>query len=156
AMIRKLTDVFRYEKHINKTDFKPVDMVSLAERVLKAEEADFAHKNITLSLEKTRGAATIEGEPDSLALSLTNLLSNALEFTPEGGTVTVRITSEDEYVSVDVVDSGPGVSQDEIDKMFSRLWQGGTGKNYPAETGLGLYLCKRVVEAHDGTISCFS
>lgn len=81
---------------------------------------------------------------------MSNLLGNAIKFTPEGGSIRVSATQKDDFVIVTVSDTGPGIPSDQLSKIFERYWQ-------PKETqkqgsGLGLSIAKGIVEAHGGKI----
>ena len=83
---------------------------------------------------------------------ISNLLSNSFKFTPPGGTITVRAWPEPEKINVSVSDTGSGISQDKQHLLFSKFTQMRSA-NGPAGTGLGLYIVKGIIEAHDGTVS---
>jgi len=88
----------------------------------------------------------------------TNLLSNALKFTPAGGIITVQLDQQDDgSVEVRVKDTGLGIAAEAIDKLFqpfTRLSHTPQGKH--TGTGLGLFICRGIVEGHGGRISCES
>lgn len=81
---------------------------------------------------------------------LTNLLGNAVKFTPEGGTVSARAARTGDEVWFFVMDSGPGIPEDLLEAIFERFWQAGTADR--RGLGLGLYIAKSIVEAHGGRI----
>lgn len=97
--------------------------------------------------------------PDSLSLAidkskmfqvLSNLMSNAIKFTPVGGEMGLAIEETDADVVFSISDNGPGLKKEEIARVFEKYWTG----NVPGRsgTGLGLFICKTIVEAHGGTI----
>ncbi len=81
-----------------------------------------------------------------------NLLSNAVKFTPAGGTVDVRATQVNGEVRVSVVDTGPGIDADDLERIFEEFQQADAGLEQREGTGLGLALSKRLVELHGGRI----
>ncbi len=81
---------------------------------------------------------------------LSNLLGNAFRFTPAGGRIEVAAEDADGAMKLSVTDSGPGISQDDLPRLFERHWQGGSKQR--GSLGLGLYICKKIVEAHGGCI----
>lgn len=82
-----------------------------------------------------------------------NLLSNATKYSPQGGTVTVRVVRNRDQITVSVIDQGIGIPPDALKKMFSRLFRVESEKHKGIKgTGLGLYLCKTLIELHGGTI----
>lgn len=81
---------------------------------------------------------------------LTNLLGNAIKFTPREGKVTVRLAREGDEVRIDVSDSGPGIAEDQLESIFGRFVQ--VTKNDRRGVGLGLYISKSIVQGHGGRI----
>ena len=87
---------------------------------------------------------------DRLAQVLTNLVGNALKFTPEGGRVTIRASGTGDEVEISVEDTGPGISPEDLPRIFDPYWQAGRTARLGA--GLGLTIAKGIVEAHGGQI----
>jgi two-component system, sensor histidine kinase and response regulator len=95
---------------------------------------------------------------DSLAMShlINNLVHNALKFTPAGGTVRISGSTTGDTVKIVVSDDGPGIPIEEQKNLFQSFERGNRGKKMQGGTGLGLYLCRQIVEAHNGSIRCNS
>ena len=107
--------------------------------------------------------ATVEPMPMSLAdphrlgQVMDNLLSNAIKFTPEEGTVDLRLTRQGDIAILEVEDTGIGIPQDEQEKLFDRLYRASSAtERHIQGLGLGLTITKAIVEAHEGTISVTS
>lgn len=84
---------------------------------------------------------------------LVNLVHNAMKWSPPGGTITVKAEASDEEVVISVLDNGPGVSEDQVDRIFERFYQTDSSRSGAAGgTGLGLAICRHIVEAHGGRI----
>ncbi|MBL0891651.1 MAG: ATP-binding protein, partial [Gemmatimonadaceae bacterium] len=81
---------------------------------------------------------------------LSNLLGNAVRFTPAGGRIVLAATMHDDAVRVSVSDTGPGVAPEDVPRLFERYWQ--APRLLRAGSGLGLYIAKGIVEAHGGDI----
>lgn len=99
---------------------------------------------------------TIYADRDKLELILFNLLSNALKFTPKGGTVALQITSSPELTSIQVSDSGPGIPDNVGEKLFDKFYKVMNNTSLKIGFGIGLYLVKNFVEQHKGKISYFA
>ena len=81
---------------------------------------------------------------------ISNLVSNAIKFTPQEGTIRVAARERDHKIVVSVVDTGPGIPQEHLSKIFDRFWR--TPGTKQKGSGLGLSIAKGIVEAHGGTI----
>ena len=81
-----------------------------------------------------------------------NLIHNALKWSPKNETITVNAASEGDYVTISVLDNGPGVPEDEVDRIFERFYQMDESRSGGEGTGLGLAICRHIVEAHGGMI----
>lgn len=89
---------------------------------------------------------------DKVRRVLTNLIHNAVKWSPPGETITIRARSGDEEVVISVYDNGPGVPDDQTERIFERFYQVDSSRSVSEGTGLGLAICKHIVEAHGGRI----
>ena len=94
------------------------------------------------------------GDPERNWQVLTNLLSNAVKFSDGATEIAVRVTSERERLRVEVADQGPGISPEDMPRLFQKFSRirSGDGRGKVKRTGLGLYICKCMVEAQGGEI----
>jgi nitrogen-specific signal transduction histidine kinase len=107
-------------------------------------------KGMQLEVEVCKELSLIPAASDRLQQVLTNLLGNALKFTHEKGTVTLRVREEDDHILVEVMDTGIGISPEELPRIFDDFYRG--IKVDLRGAGLGLSIAKRIVEAHGGKI----
>jgi signal transduction histidine kinase len=130
-----------------------VDLESVAKDSVEAAapRARDAHVELTLDSERV---PLVRGDRDRLAQALDNLVSNAIKFTPEGGHVVVRLLREGDRTILEVSDTGIGISQADLERLFQRFFrtQRATSAAIPG-FGLGLTIAQAIVHAHDGQIS---
>lgn len=122
-----------------------------------AETAEFfepmaEEKGVRLTLSIPTGTHQIRGDRDLIFEALSNLIDNAVKFTPPGGTVSVGLTNERDTVLVSVDDTGPGIPRAEHHKVFSRFYRSELARQN-AGNGLGLGLVAAIAKLHDGTVS---
>ncbi len=89
---------------------------------------------------------------DQIRRVLLNLIHNAIKWSPKGGTITINATNGGDDVRVQVLDEGPGVPDDQVERIFERFYQVDASRSGNEGTGLGLAICKHIVEAHGGRI----
>jgi signal transduction histidine kinase len=132
------------------------DLLSLRELVgqaVSAAEPTAQDRKIDLTLTSPDNGYVV-GDEQRLAQVVDNLLSNALKFTPPGGSVAVSVTTMDDTVLIEVADTGFGISSDEQERLFTRFFRTDAAMKRAIQgTGLGLSIVKAIVEGHGGTIS---
>jgi signal transduction histidine kinase len=134
-------------------DLRNVDLGELAAECVEAAKPTAAAKEIALSL-SDGSPGQLEGDRIRLAQVIDNLISNAIKFTPAGGSVTVRTAQRDGSVSFEVSDSGTGISAADQAQLFTPFFRSRTATAQAIQgTGLGLTITKAIVEAHEGTIA---
>ncbi|CAG1769856.1 partial Alkaline phosphatase synthesis sensor protein PhoR, partial [uncultured bacterium] len=138
----------------DRIEFNPVmiDLYAVTEGITELLTDNAQLKDITLSNAIPEGTWVFADEP-SISSVLRNLISNAIKFSRKGGKVTLSSQIKDDYVHVQVSDSGVGMRQEDVAKIF-RIDKSHTtvGTNNERGTGLGLKLCKEFVERNGGTI----
>ncbi len=101
-----------------------------------------------------REVAYAEGDPVRIERVVTNLLGNAFKYSDHNGAITLRLDQRGNYACVSVIDQGPGLTADEARRVFERYRRATTGSQHGY--GLGLYTCRRIIEAHRGRIGVVS
>ena len=129
-----------------------VDLNALAGDSLETARGAAASKRIDLRLSGDESLPELWVDPLRVTQLFDNLLSNAVKFTPESGTVSVTIGRREEVAHIEVRDTGVGIPEEEMGKLFDRFFRASTS-TVAAGTGLGLSIVKSIAEAHGGTIS---
>ncbi len=120
-------------------------------------EKKIDEKHIEICGFEDMGEVFIEADRDLIQQVIYNLIDNAVKFTPEEGTITVFARADEEKTTVTVRNSGPGISQEEINRIFERFYKVDKSRSYDTKgVGLGLYIVKTVINMHEGTITAGS
>jgi len=114
-------------------------------------------KQLDIQLNLTSSQTLIKAEPQDLFRALFNLISNAINYTPPGGQVTVQTQTAKSGVNIDVVDTGIGIPPEDLPNIFGRFFRASNARSIdPSGTGLGLAIVKKVVETYQGQIDVVS
>jgi two-component system sensor histidine kinase ResE len=132
---------------------EPLEVSELARASVEDFHLAADQASLTLCAEIASGLPLVDGEPVYLRRLLDNLIGNAIKFTPSGGSVTVRVYQQDEWVVLQVVDTGIGISPEEQERIFERFYQADDSTGRHRGFGLGLTLVKEIVAAHKGMVS---
>jgi len=153
VMIANLLDVSKMEAGMLEYQFQSCDLVSLAFGAVSEFEGLAHEKKLDLLVEPGAAEIPVECDPGRLSQVLANLIENAIKFSPESGQIKVRIQANGAYSTVSVIDHGPGIPLESRSRVFDRFHQGSPGRKVAGQgVGLGLAICKIIVEAHGGSI----
>jgi chemotaxis family two-component system sensor kinase Cph1 len=148
TLIRDLLDLAKLEAGRFTLQCSRCQMNDLAEESLLILRPLAEAKRITLTSDLRADA--VHADRDRIFQVLSNLVGNAIKFTPERGSISVRAETDDTEVRVTVSDTGPGIPSDQIANVFDRYWQ--ARRSDQEGSGLGLFIAKGIVEAHGGRI----
>jgi two-component system, OmpR family, phosphate regulon sensor histidine kinase PhoR len=157
-LIEDLLMLARADSHELKVISRPVDVGSLVDQVVQSM-APLARqeRHVTLKKDEAAAAAWASADPDRLAQVLTNLVRNAINYTPEGGVVSMNVTATDERVQVGVADTGAGIEAGELSHIFERFYRTDSSRaRNSGGFGLGLSIARELVEAMGGTLTAAS
>jgi|GEM_PF-99071 len=163
--IDELLDLTRIEAGQLQLVKQRVDLDTLVEQVAGKLRPRFEDAEIALRVIADAPDPVVRGDPARLRIVFVNLLTNALKYTPRGGDVTVRLASgqnaspaSSSTLQITVTDTGPGIPAELCARVFEKFFrvedQRADGSKGVRGTGIGLYLCREIIEAHGGTISC--
>jgi len=153
-MALDLLDLARLEGGIADLKMSQVDVSVLLQNIIDKFIPQAQSRNVSLQLDIPNDLPTLIGDGDRLAQVFTNLVDNALKFTPQNGQVTLSAKQAGDGMELSVADSGSGVPKDALSHLFDRFYQvdesraGGKGHG----TGLGLAIVKEIIQAHSGRI----
>ncbi|GAB4269013.1 MAG: hypothetical protein Kow0080_12270 [Candidatus Promineifilaceae bacterium] len=129
------------------------DVALLAQTIAEALEPQAVEKKITLHYDKVPSPIVINADEQKIERVLTNLISNAIKYTPEGGEVFVDTAVDGRYALITIRDTGYGIPEDELPFIFERYTRVKKHQTVAIGTGLGLAIVKSLVEAHNGEIT---
>ena len=152
GLIRDILDVSTLEAGTLTLQRAPVDLAALAAATVDRMRPAADPQSISVDVRAAPAAVTVEADAGRLEQVLTNLLAHALRFTPAGGRVAVEVWADADAAHVAVSDAGPGIPAAEVPRLFE-LRKSGAGMSGRGDaSGLGLVICRHLVEAHGGTI----
>jgi PAS domain S-box-containing protein len=155
-LIEDLLDDTRITSGKLRLNKRPLQMKSVVESALADLAPSAEVKHISLRLEMGCDRCPIFADPVRLQQVIWNIVSNAIKFTPDGGTVTVGVDRHDSSARIEVQDNGRGITPDVLPQLFQRFRQADASSDRKAGIGLGLAISKYLVEQHGGSISAAS
>jgi signal transduction histidine kinase len=151
-IIENLLDMSRIESGKALMDLRPVSPERLVSQAVEGVAPSFRDKGIELKSDIPPDAPEVLADPVRIGHVFSNLLSNALKYTPGGGCVRVGARAEGGAVRFEVADTGTGISPEDLPRIFDRFYRG-KGQSSESGAGLGLAIAKEIVEAHGGQIT---
>jgi signal transduction histidine kinase len=149
-LIRNFTDLSEIEADAVALRLGLHDAGEILELAATAAREAASARSVTLDLRKPAPAVTIHADRDRLLRAIGHLVANAVAHAPEGSTVTLAVTSQDDTVAFSVKDRGPGISEELKPHLFDRNWH--TQQANRAGTGFGLAIVRGFAEAHGGRV----
>lgn len=153
-LVDDLQELSRVEARSVELQLRPIDVPSLMHAVVTRLGPEAASRHISLDLELPAGLPRVSADEDRAAQVLINLIGNALQYTPEGGKVTVAARAMGDRVEVSVRDTGIGIPAEHLSQIFDRFYRVDKSRSRRAGggSGIGLTIARAVVEAHGGSI----
>ncbi len=156
VMVQNLLSLYRYDRDVSVFEFNDIDLERPVYEAVAGLKQLAALRKVELVVNARPDLPKVRADIAALSHVVANLLQNAIKFSPEGrALVSIDLLLRDNRVLVQVHDQGPGLAEDERSKLFKNFAHGQTSP-YSSGTGLGLYLCYQIVQAHHGEISCES
>jgi PAS domain S-box-containing protein len=159
-LVNGLLDYTRLEAGVDHLDLRPIDLTGLVTRSVTDFQRQARAENIDLRLMRSKGVGRVEADSETLSHVLRSFLGNALKFTPGGGWVSVLVGPDPESrntVRVSVSDSGIGMRDEQVQRVWERFYQGDASLTRPyGGIGLGLSIARHLVALHGGTVGAES
>lgn len=151
-LVNDILDVARLDSDTMRFDMEKIDPVEFLNEIVEDMKPAVLNKKLEFHVNIPTQLPHIIGDKIRLSQVLKNLIGNSLKFT-DCGFIGLDVEKKDNYILVAVVDTGIGISQDELRKIFTKFYQAYTGEDRNNEgTGLGLFISKEIVKKHNGTI----
>ena len=152
-MIDDLLDVSKIEAGVMDMYLGPVDIVALAKETVNSLKHHTEEKKIKMDVSSDRESLVIRADPEQTRRIFTNLIVNAIKFTPDNGGINVRVEEAGAEVRISVADTGIGISEEDQEKIFEKFYRGSDIRaRRKGGSGLGLVITKGLVEAQGGRI----
>lgn len=155
TLVNQLMDFNKLENDTLQLKVRRGDIIGLLRRICDIFLVNAREKNIAMKMEGLEGSFLMMIDPDKIDKIVTNLLSNAMKFTPMGGSITVSFDVADNKAVIRVSDTGPGIPANELENIFKRFYQLDDRKQgvYNWGTGIGLYFSRRLAQLHHGSLT---
>ncbi|MBN2355813.1 response regulator [candidate division KSB1 bacterium] len=151
-LINDLLDMSRAERKISKT-MTPTDISAVLKETVEFYRNEAKSKSLSFGLELPEPLPPVLANQDDLGRLFSNLISNAIKYTPEKGSVQVSVRQAEGQLMVEITDTGIGLSEEDLQKIFGEFFRAKNAvQRKISGTGLGLSICKRIIEDHNGYI----
>ena len=152
-LIDDLLDLSKIESGKMKLEFEPLEILPIVNRCVNVLRKSAKDKSLSVKLDIPTNLLKILGDHKRLSQVFLNLLDNAIKYTPEGGSITVNATSKEKIVQVDISDTGIGISEKDLPRIFERFYRVDKARSRElGGTGLGLSIVKHIIQAHNGQV----
>jgi signal transduction histidine kinase len=150
-LVRDLLDVTRLESGPLPVTKRRCNIVEVVNEVVGMFQAVGRTRRITVTCSAPKDVPPLLGDRDRLGQALSNLVGNAVKFTPDGSAVHVAVDVDSTVIRVSVHDTGAGIPEDQLPRLFDRFWQ--ASREDSRGLGLGLTIVKAIIDAHGGTVT---
>jgi histidine kinase len=150
-LVSDLQELSRVESGAYELERRPISVASLIDEICKRLEQQFAEKGVKLEVVVHKNLTEVTGDEDRISQVLLNLVGNALQYTPTGGSVTISAERKEDEIQITVSDTGIGISSEHLQNIFTRFYRVDKSRSRAGGgSGIGLTIAKHLVEAHGG------
>ncbi|WRP06080.1 ATP-binding protein [Rossellomorea aquimaris] len=155
SLINDFLDVQRMESGRQTFEKKFEDVIPVIQHVIDTQKVNAPLHSFNVARETD--CTIVLGDKDKLSQAFTNLISNAIKYSPDGGTVTIYLREEEDSILIDIRDEGLGIPNEAIPNLFTKFYRvDNSDRRRIGGTGLGLTIVKEIIETHDGEITVSS
>ncbi len=151
-LVKNLLRIFKYETQSYRLLARSVKIDVLFQKALIALQPLINEKSISVEFNDFDKSKTIECDPFEIERVITNILSNAIKFSKQNSKIEIEILHNNQLLLVSIKDHGIGIAEDKMMNLFNRFWQSKQHTPNTHGTGLGLYLARKIIDAHGGKI----
>ena len=154
-LVAELTELSRIETGKDELHLEPVDINSLVEEAAARLTPQAERQDLTIERKLASGLPVVQADKERIREVIVNLMHNAIKFNRPGGSITAATRAAGDAVSVEISDTGTGITGKDLPRIFERFYK--TDKSRAGQgSGMGLAIAKHIVEAHGGTITARS
>ena len=150
-LVEELTELSRIETGKAELKKEPIDLNKLVEEVIAQLSPQAERQQLSISREFATNLPSVLADKDRVRQVITNLVHNAIKFTPAGGRITITSRALEGSVVVHIADTGIGIPEEDLPRVFERFYKGDKARA-GGGTGMGLAIAKHVIQAHGGSI----
>ncbi|MBT8434566.1 MAG: PAS domain-containing protein [Gammaproteobacteria bacterium] len=151
-LLNDLLDLSKVEAGKMQLDLSPVNLTDLIKYCIKEQDLRLRKKNLNCVFDPVIQNSDCVCDRNRIIQVMTNIIANAIRFSPEKGEIQIELERHETGFRVRVSDQGPGIPALELDEVFDKFFQSSSNRNQPGSTGLGLSVCREIIELHQGRI----
>lgn len=151
-LVLKTLQLARLRSPATKFDFQPLSLLDELKKILETQQL-FLQENHMTVINNINASIIVEADRLRLVELFNNLLTNATKYTPKGGgTITIDAVPKNDFVTISIKDAGIGMNSEQLSRIFDEFYKADLSRHEMDSSGLGLSICKRIVERHGGRI----
>jgi len=154
SLIDNLLEIYKYDKNLAELALEHTNLVRLANSCIEEWTPIASLQGMELHRINETDSVPIVADTKCIKRVLQNLIDNAIKYSTTGSIITVNVFADDTKATLEVSNPCKYLREEDLKHMFNRFWRADANKTRTAGTGLGLYLCRQLVELHEGTIDC--
>ena len=151
-LLNDLLDLSKLEAGKMQLDVSPINLAELIEYSINEQDLRLRQKNLSCVFDPIIDDSECACDRNRIIQVMTNIIANAIRFSPEAGEIQIDLERDESGFRIRVSDQGPGIPALELDEVFDKFYQSSSNRNQPGSTGLGLSVCREIIELHQGRI----